>query len=393
MQASETTVIDPLVVENTASLIESSRYQFPVIESEPTWLRRGKIPALDGLRFLAILGVLLSHTRWSIGFPSHKLIHYVALQGALGVDLFFVISGFLITTLLARELEHHHGLNLRKFYFRRCMRILPAYIVYLLAIAVLQRIGWFELSRPDWVGALTFTTNFSGNHMGTELSHSWSLSLEEHFYLLWPLVLHLGGAKAGLRFAIGCLIGCWLFRLAIVLGLLSEFVATDSLEVDNASWLRFADLWTFTRLDTISMGSLMALYSRSSIVRTRLNHLTRVPLLCAYFVLFCISLRLMDSDVYHQIVGYSLNSAILSLFVWGLIQSKGLLGWIINHPFLTSIGMGSYSLYLWQQLFTTRHEGWIYKFPQNVGLTIFAAVLSFWLIERPINRWKDRIWK
>lgn len=390
MFSDETTALaDPPV--GSATMLESAP-SCPLTQeaaAPPVWLNRGKIPSLDGLRCVAILGILAYHARTSIGFPAGQWLHYFSRQGFLGVDLFFVISAFLITTLLVRELERQETLNLKRFYLRRCLRILPAYVAYLVVIAICQRAEMIELKAVDWFGALTFTTNFFANRTGCELSHAWSLSVEEHFYLIWPIVLGAGGLRGGWRFGISCLLACWVVRVAIVLGLPELFFASDPEWADHASWLRFADLNTFARLDTISMGSMLALASRSRRWRDYLDRLSAPPGMCVCAILLCLSIKLMDVDNYAQLIGYSVNSACMSLLVWGLIRSKGLSHQVLNSPLLINIGVMSYSIYLWQQLFTTRHEGWIYQFPQNVVLTYFAAAVSFRLIERPMNRLKD----
>ena len=160
----------------------------PVAEnSSPAWLAGGNIPGLDGLRALSIAAVVLAHASltWS-GTTDHA--HPLARLGSIGVDLFFVISGFLITWLLLREQRRNAVISLRAFYIRRAWRILPPYLVFLASLFAFSSIGLIQITSRDWGGALTYTVNFLP---GTSwpFGHLWSLSVEEHFYLFWPLLL------------------------------------------------------------------------------------------------------------------------------------------------------------------------------------------------------------
>jgi peptidoglycan/LPS O-acetylase OafA/YrhL len=153
-----------------------------------TTLPPARLDALDGLRGIAILLVILLHLRW-IGF------------GWIGVQLFFVLSGYLITRLLIRSaVDRPLGTYLKDFYARRALRILPLYFAYLIAIAIA---GWTIAGFPQvdgvlpWVATFTFnvfriTSAYGHGGTGSEhvlFDHFWSLAVEEHFYLFWPLLL------------------------------------------------------------------------------------------------------------------------------------------------------------------------------------------------------------
>lgn len=359
--------------------------------AEPNWIRRGQIPGLDGLRAIAVLSVLATHTFQTRGFPDWPFAKYLAHQGVIGVDIFFVISGFLITTLLARELERDDQIQLKRFYVRRFLRIMPAYGALMFAVAICQAVGYFQLQPRDWIGALTYTSNFL-YHPSWELGHSWSLSVEEHFYLIWPFVLFAGGVAAGWRVGLACLITCWGVRCAIAFGVAKRLFPADSIWSDVSWTSQMAENWTFTRLDTITMGSLFALACRSQSGRAWLDWLTRPKVVWVYAVVLCASIVFSRFAKFNLCIAYTLNALCIALLMWGLIQSRGIaLRWISN-PVLKVIGLGSYSIYLWQQLFIhPRHDGWAHMFPQNVFLALSAACLSYWLIERPINQLKDKV--
>ncbi len=193
-----------------------------VVRSGPAHLR-----GLDGLRAVAILLVIVWHTTISIRFPSARLgvLRSIVFTGWAGVDLFFALSGFLITTLLLREERRSAAaggpatFSLRNFYVRRALRILPVfYAVFALLTlglsqsAVFRSVRVARVDAPLWPYAL-FVSNYyesyaqhaAGASPGEAFQVFWSLCVEEHFYLLWPLTLRLvrgRGARVGLVMAV-----------------------------------------------------------------------------------------------------------------------------------------------------------------------------------------------
>ncbi len=155
--------------------------------NSPGPTKLGYIPALDGLRGVAISLVVLLHAE----VPAFR-------WGGVGVDIFFVLSGFLITSILLKEWQQTGNISLSRFYARRALRLLPALYVMLAAIAVGTVLYWRgPLADVNWIGivmALTYTSNFA-TYIGIPalgaISQTWSLAVEEQFYLLWPFVLLL----------------------------------------------------------------------------------------------------------------------------------------------------------------------------------------------------------
>jgi peptidoglycan/LPS O-acetylase OafA/YrhL len=147
---------------------------------------KGHVPGLDGVRGLALAFVLLSH---SIIYDEYTTSFGIGFSfGSAGVTIFFVLSGFLITGVLLREEAKTGKISLRLFYFRRALRLFPALWIYLIAVVAL----WLTDEHPhhNWDGifaSLLYVRNFMGE--GYETDHLWSLSIEEQFYLIWPIVL------------------------------------------------------------------------------------------------------------------------------------------------------------------------------------------------------------
>src|SRR5262249_33221200 len=126
----------------------------------------------------------------------------------------FVISGYLITSLLLREFDASGTISLRRFYFRRTLRIFPAYYTFIGVLLLLSAAGLVGLTRANMGHALTYTTNYFPER-SWDIGHTWSLSVEEQFYLLWPATLVLAGRRRGLSIAASLVVLCPLIRLAL----------------------------------------------------------------------------------------------------------------------------------------------------------------------------------
>ncbi len=167
-------------------------------------LTNKRIPGLDGLRAISIILVLGGHLAGTRNCYSAALYGKFGDLANLGVRVFFVISGYLITTLLLKEYAKTQTVSLKNFYIRRTLRIFPAFYTFLLAMTFVQAWGLISLKSGDLLHAFTYTTNY---HYDSSwwIGHTWSLSVEEQFYLLWPALLLLLGIRRGL-FAAGALV-------------------------------------------------------------------------------------------------------------------------------------------------------------------------------------------
>ena len=176
------------------------------------------LPQLDGLRGLAIIAVMLFHA----GISTFG-------GGFIGVDLFFVLSGFLITALLVHEHQMHGSVSLRNFYMRRVLRLLPALLILVLVFCVLSFLSLDSAdARSNYVGALIvlfYLSNWAralSLHPPYPLDHTWSLSIEEQFYVLWPVILilmltTLKKPKHVLALTVSFALASWLLRVYLMM--------------------------------------------------------------------------------------------------------------------------------------------------------------------------------
>ena len=302
-----------------------------------------------------------------------------AYFGSLGVSIFFVISGFLITGLLIGEKEKRGTVSLKNFYIRRVLRIFPAYYVYLFAIFVLAATGFIALTPRDLLWSGLYLRDYSAQATAWT-NHTWSLAVEEQFYLLWPLLVLLLDKR---RLIVLCLI------------VIAVSPVVRILTYESAPGLR--DLITVmfhTRADTLLFGCLLALtrFDTSMIRVKELFVRYNGPLLAA-LGLFVLSPLVYSRfhDGYLLTLGYTFDNACIALLLIWTVDHRGVLaGRILNWTPIAAIGTLSYSLYLWHVIFISPLRGTLVPFPVNVVLTFVIAWCSFRFIEMPFNGLRQR---
>lgn len=345
----------------------------------------GYRPGLDGLRALAILSVMAGHT-WGWLVPG----------AFIGVDIFFVLSGFLITTLLLEERARTGRVSLRKFYARRALRLLPALGALVVAATV-----WILVTSPTPLrtasihglpAVILYSSNWLFGLFRVDLGifgHTWSLSLEEQFYLLWPAAL-LGILAWRRATAKTALIAC---VAAIVLAAALRWRVAD-LNLSEDGVRRLTNL----RFDMPLVGCALALaawrgwFSR---IPARVATLATVASV-AVLVFFCAFARegLTDVRLYHG--GFTLVALAAAVLIVRVVQlpSRPVLA-VLAAPPLVWIGRISYALYLWHTPIRDVLNGSLGSNPLR-GLVVWplafgAATASYLLIERPALRFKDRL--
>jgi len=339
-----------------------------------------RIPSLDGLRAISIVMVLFGHLAGTRGFPVTAVAGNLLGLGELGVHVFFVISGYLITRLLIDELDQHGRISLRHFYFRRTMRIFPPYYAYLGVVFLLSVAGVLQLAPHDLVHGLTYTSNYYPGRSWF-LGHTWSLSVEEQFYLLWPAIIVLAGRRRAVVFA----------ALTV---LLVPIIRLGSWELMRWSGDGIGHRFE-TVADAIAIGCLLAgirPWLHRSVVYLRA---LASPLFVAV-PLFVVAVNLLHDHpvVYFTAALFIVNIGVAACVDWCVTFSEGRVGRLLNAAPVVFVGMMSYSLYLWQQIFLNRASATEFsRFPLNLTLAIAAALGSYYLVERPSLRLRRRIEK
>jgi len=351
----------------------------------------GHRPALDGIRGLAILGVLMLHSAIWGAMPS------VLPGGSLGVTVFFVLSGYLITTLLLGEHDRTGRIDLRSFYLRRSARLLPGLLV-LLPVYVLV----FARQQSAWrlvllVGpVLLYLSSFVQAIWGAmgPLAWTWSLSVEEHFYACWPPALRwlLNGRKdrrSGVR--------GWLRRrpllLATAVAVLIVAVATGLrfYLAGSFRWDEFAYYSTPTRIDALAVGCLAALFGYR--YRAALPSVAGWAALAVIGWCYANSAFAIGGDPLN-LYGLPLVEIAAAVLILSVVnRPQGLLARALSFRPLVHLGVVSYGLYLWNLL---PGQTWTMVVGRHAGVggtvalfaVIFVAVeLSHRYIERPVMHW------
>lgn len=341
-----------------------------------------RIPTLDGWRGVAILLVLLEHAGQYGRFKDQMWTNL----GAFGVDIFFVLSGYIITTGLIRERALHGSINLRSFYLRRAFRILPLVVVYLSALCLISQ--FTNLGDFHWreiAGSLFFFRNyqFAANPGGLYTIHFWSLSIEEHFYLMWPVLLLWLRDKRAL----------WFATLAASMSALWRLYEWNhsgiSLFPHARPWLHVFQ--TDARLDGLFLGAALAIvlsFARvQSFILAHFQRETPILLLAAIFL----NLLLAPGRP-----SFTLYLLIAVAIAYTVIVKEGPLYSSLNLRPVVWVGEISYSLYVWQQIFLLHPSGHLplsrlNVFPLNLACAVIVAACSFYFIERPIIKFGRRL--
>lgn len=345
---------------------------------QTTQLSGKRIPSLDGLRALSILLVFLGHLAGTRHFFSSDQMRHFGDLGNLGVRTFFVISGFLITRLLLLELEKTSGISLKMFYIRRALRIFPAFYVFVGVAAVLTLFGILANDARDFLHALTYTMNYEAVSDHFSLRHLWSLSVEEQFYLMWPLTLAVLGVARGSVLLVAVIACVPVLRIALY-HLVPGYEGYMMMAFESVC-------------DALAMGALLAIAYPTLRQQAWFQRLVASPAFPAVFlVLFAANLQTDHPHMFWLVCIPVMNVAI-ALIVARYVEYPMLpLGRALNARALVAIGTISYSLYLWQELFLVQWRpttSMLQQFPLNVVAACVCGVLSYRLVEQPFLRLK-----
>jgi len=316
-----------------------------------------RIPSLDGLRAISITLVILSHlVKWK-----HISLQLLETYGALGVHVFFVLSGYLITNLLLREYDRSSTISLRDFYIRRAYRIFPAAFVFLAVVIVLY---WPQMRWDHTAAAVFYVANMDISRPWI-FGHLWSLGIEEQFYLLWPFALKK-----------------WQRHKTTIL--LCVFIATP------VFWV---GLYRF-RVHNGLLGSLPAYADQLAIGCLLAIFASRIPKISGWLALIMVFATFFipwfpATTPWRTLFMLFVLRPILNVSIAGLVLH------VIQVPYralnwgpVAWLGRISYSLYLWQELFCSNpslHLGYLLVVP-----ALGCACLSYYCIEQPMLRLRDK---
>lgn len=363
-------------------------------------------PSYNSFRFFAFLAVFLFHTN-------------LLYAGYLGVQAFFVLSGFLITPILidTKAETNSFGAYIKNFLVRRTLRIFPLYYFYLIVILLtimifgLARFEYFATLKSQLVYGFTYTYNIFHATRSYEhnnfITHFWSLAVEEQFYLLWPLLIYFTRTSR--------LKG--ILQLIILLGPVIRYLTGYFADHSNASWLG-ADkdllvyLSTFSHLDAFAIGGYFALYQTRVVKSIEVFATLGATLLLGYATNYLGSgnLQLLTlgfpaymANSFKYVWGYTALNYCFALLLFKL-KTRNFQTWIFENKLLASLGKVSYGLYvyhfamIWLAHQAGKQLGLMDRFPTKVLVdlvallaTIGISYVSFNYIENKFIRLKDKI--
>ena len=343
-----------------------------------------RISGFDGIRGLSALAVVLTHLHiyaaaQDAGVLSSRAI--VMIDGAAGVQAFFILSGFLITYLLVKERESTGRVSLWNFYVRRTLRIFPIYFLVLIAILLIG--NWLEtgVNRGSYVYAFLYSYNFIPREdYASLIGHTWSLAVEEHFYLLWPVTFVL-------LFHRYPRVLLWLLVAAVAGSHVLLEVLNAYTDLDSAY---FVNRWTPVAGGHIAFGcwGALAIANGRPFYRTFLGSWTALALA---IVLFASSLAPGLPHEHLRPLGMGL------IIFWIFLNQKSRLTRALEFRPLAYLGTISYGIYMYQGFFLStgpyRLDGQEWPPVPLLGLILLCVVapLSYHFLERPIMRLRSKL--
>lgn len=298
-------------------------------------------------------------------YLDYALVEFSERSGPLGVKIFFVISGYIITKLLIEEEARSRTIDILGFYFRRVARILPALLVYAVSVLAFSLLGWIAYDIIGFFAALGFVCNTS-IACGQTFIHTWTLSVEEQFYIAWPLLFLLARG----------------WRTPF---LIATFVALFAF---SAAGIFISHGWINNPLNyaCIALG---ALYATSGVWRAHIQRWGIYESLALVALVLGFSMFPSLHETARQIYWFATPFVILVAITTSYVLTHHVPRIVV---WLAWLGLFSYSLYLWQEVFLMETRHYLVFSPLEWPLLLIPiAMMSYFWIERPIIRWGRKI--
>ena len=365
------------------------RKRQPSSEHLPLFKINSYIPQFDSIRAIAVILVIIHH--W---FETNKILNFLP-NGAIGVNIFFVLSGFLITGILLKakkQIEAKHitlSTAFKNFYIRRTLRIFPIYYLFLLVLLIIQDPAVVK----DAIYYFTYTSNFlffSAQIFPARVAHLWSLAVEEQFYLLWPWLIILISKK----------LLPYLIALFLIIGISSNYIL-----LNNGWWLQ---LFTPSCFDAFAIGgflSYLIAYRQDVIQAIQPKFKWIFMCVVVVFLFHVFDYAFLPARTIHALLGITI------IYYCLFKKNNKMLNHVLDNKWLMKIGKVSYGVYLYHLIvpelwiwvnkqFTNHNFDLLFNkampaslepywfFLQEVSLLIFLCMVSWYLIEKPVNNLK-----
>ncbi len=358
------------------------------ITTVPEVLQDNYFPSLDGLRAIAILMVILAH------FGTDTILfHYnLLIDSKIGVHIFFVLSGFLITTQLIKEKLRTGNISVKHFYTRRILRIVPLAYLFLIVLIIISVCYYRMSTKSDFIYSFLFLKNLPIKNQPFT-AHLWTLSVEEQFYIILPLLMYLG-IKRYFNFAL----------LVVIFVPLLSILAFNCIGYSFTNHIfeliiKFI-MYSFWKGPTIILiGSVFSILTFKGIIKSEPNN--KHYFLSFFLLILAILISTRNFILYSKYTSEYISSIIIAYVILLNIRSQNFLSKILSNRILVKIGILSYSIYIWQQIFIGKFF-WIPWLKELNSLPlIFVIVLklvfmipiayiSYYLFETPFLKLKEK---
>jgi peptidoglycan/LPS O-acetylase OafA/YrhL len=363
------------------------------ISSIPHFLQADNYPALTGIRGVAIIIVLLYH----LALNRFLRVFNWWIFGQLGVDIFFVLSGFLITTLLIKEKVKTNRISVRKFYIRRALRIIPVAYLFLVVMVVINHFFKLHLTATNFISSFLYIKNlpfvgFNDDWTG----HFWSLSIEEQFYLIFPLLLLINIKKTTIA-AVIIVLGTLIFSL------LGFYQVGIFHTVKSLHFICHTAMFIFWEGPfAILIGSLFSILSIKDIINV--TRIKQKYFLSAVLFIAAVTIHSKTFVFYTPYLSGFIFDILIGFIILMSIDSSNFFNLILTSRFLTWMGVMSYSFYIWQQIFVMLPLWLMHNHQWGLNLNILfiisdlirlsgmlaSACISYYFFERKFLKLKER---